>query len=656
MPNRQPPNDPNLERDLWGEDDRLDRPVIDLTPKSRHDRDAQDDRPDLTNPTSQLETSNWDDEGETSNWDDADDYDREYDDIPSDFTRPTPEAPRETLGQDVESIAKREPGTAAATMATTGRSDSLDVVPGGDKAESVGNPAPLSPTSVSEITGDGFDNDPSRAEEDPFDRHLSDDVPPDPPDEGTGAGAEANADSVQSVPDQSGEEPTYRPETSAIVTPAVQEPTETIEALTPDVLELTEPETQAPVAIEATVGTQQERRPIDVDIDTLSTQAADLRREIAQLQAQKTELQADLSRLVRESLQDLSDRRQELQTAVEKLERRQARIQEEMQTTFAGASQDLAVRVQGFKEYLVGSLQDLSLAAERLQLAPNTSPGSRTANAAPRDSTPPTARPTINQATRPTSGQSRPPRPIAQDPSRDRGTPFTAQPPQLSSPSLRTQRSDRPDQSERLGQPNLADRRDRPDRNTEDPSFGKKGFQDQASFIRSTLDRYRDQPDYYGPPWQLRRTFQPVQAERVSDWFFNQSGRGVVRSMGSRLQNILIASTTISILRGVYDKRLRTLVLANSPERLGEWRRGLQDCLGITRNDFGPDRGITLFEDPMLMAQKAERLVKAGWLPLIVMDESEAQLNLSLLQFPLWLAFAADPSRSSSFDRDWMVR
>jgi hypothetical protein len=174
--------------------------------------------------------------------------------------------------------------------------------------------------------------------------------------------------------------------------------------------------------------------------------------------------------------------------------------------------------------------------------------------------------------------------------------------------------------------------------------------------IRSTLDRYRDRPDYYGPPWQLRRTFQPVQAERVSDWFFNQSGRGVVRSMGSRLQNILIASTTISILRGIYDKRLRTLVLANSPERLGEWRRGLQDCLGITRNDFGPDRGITLFEDPMLMAQKAERLVKAGWLPLIVMDESEAQLNLSLLQFPLWLAFAADPSRSQSFDRDWMVR
>jgi hypothetical protein len=97
-------------------------------------------------------------------------------------------------------------------------------------------------------------------------------------------------------------------------------------------------------------------------------------------------------------------------------------------------------------------------------------------------------------------------------------------------------------------------------------------------------------------------------------------------------------------------------VLANSPERLGEWRRGLQDCLGITRNDFGPDRGITLFEDPMLMAQKAERLVKAGWLPLIVMDESEAQLNLSLLQFPLWLAFAADPSRSQSFDRDWLVR
>ena len=291
-----------------------------------------------------------------------------------------------------------------------------------------------------------------------------------------------------------------------------------------------------------------------------------------------------------------------------------------MRTTFAGSSQELAVRVQGFKEYLIGSLQDLSVAAERLQLAPKAPP------------------------TEPPAASSAPPR---SRPRRDRTEPArTSQDFTAVSRRGGMERSD--------GRSASANRP--PARDNSSPSVPKQGFQDRTDFIRAELDRYRDRPDYYGPSWQLRRTFQPVQAERVSDWFFSQGGRGVVRSMGSRLQNILVASTAISILRAIHDKRVRTLVLANTPERLGEWRRGLQDCLGITRDDFGPDRGITLFEDPMLMAQKAERLIKAGWLPLIVMDESEAQLNLSLLQFPMWLAFASDPTRSQSYDRDWLVR
>jgi hypothetical protein len=113
--------------------------------------------------------------------------------------------------------------------------------------------------------------------------------------------------------------------------------------------------------------------------------------------------------------------------------------------------------------------------------------------------------------------------------------------------------------------------------------------------------------------------------------------------MGSRLQNILIASATVSILYTLYGDRLRTLVLAQSPERLGEWRRGLQDCLGITRSEFGPERGVGLFEDPVPLAQKADRLVKDGLLPLIIIDETEDEISLALLQFPLWLAFAPNP-------------
>ncbi|MCU0546884.1 MAG: DUF3086 domain-containing protein [Oscillatoriaceae cyanobacterium Prado104] len=309
-------------------------------------------------------------------------------------------------------------------------------------------------------------------------------------------------------------------------------------------------------------------------VEELQQQERDLTARIATLEAEKnqaletlSETQASIGRLVQEGLAQLEHRKQALQIEVEKLERRRDRIQKEMRTTFAGVSQDLAIRVQGFKDYLVGSLQDLAATAELLDL------------------TPPPAQETLKQT--------------------------AAEDSQSSAPI--------------------------------NPRFAEQGFQEQAKQIRRTLDQYRTLPDYYGPPWQLRRTFEPIHAERVSNWFFTQGGRGALRTMGSRLQNILIASTIISVLRSVYGGRVRTLVLANSPERLGEWRRGLQDCLGITRADFGPDRGIILFESPEALAQKADRLVKEGKLPLIAIDETEDLISLSLLQFPLWLAFAPDP-------------
>jgi len=308
-------------------------------------------------------------------------------------------------------------------------------------------------------------------------------------------------------------------------------------------------------------------------VKELQQQEQNLTERIAALEADKAnaiealgQAQASIGRLVQDGLIQLDQRKQALQIEVEKLERRRDRIQKEMRTTFAGVSQDLAIRVQGFKDYLVGSLQDLAATAELLDLTP----------------------------------------PVQETPKQ-----IPAEESQSSAPV--------------------------------NPKFAEQGFQEQAKQIRRTLDQYRTLPDYYGPPWQLRRTFEPIHAERVSNWFFTQGGRGALRTMGSRLQNILITSTIISVLRSVYGGRVRTLVLANSPERLGEWRRGLQDCLGITRSDFGPERGIIMFESAEALAQKADRLVKDGKLPLIVIDETEDLISLSILQFPLWLAFAADP-------------
>ena len=283
--------------------------------------------------------------------------------------------------------------------------------------------------------------------------------------------------------------------------------------------------------------------------------------------------QANVDQLVRQGLRDLEGQRRELQREIEQLERRKERLETEMKSSFAGASQDIAIRVQGFKNYLVGSLQDLVSAAEEIDLMP-----------APAQTAP-----------------DKTAQPVAPAASEDEVIPIAAQ--------------------------RFAEQRDR---------------------IRSQLDQYRTRPDYYGPPWQLRRTFEPIHADRTSSWFFNQGGRGSVKSMGSRLQNVLVASAAISCLYSIYDRRLCVLVLATTPERLGEWRRWLQDCLGIDRADFGANRGVMLFEASEPMAQRAERLLENGRIPFLIMDEAEEKVSLSLLQFPLWLGFAPDPANPST--------
>ena len=187
------------------------------------------------------------------------------------------------------------------------------------------------------------------------------------------------------------------------------------------------------------------------------------------LRSSSQTVDATVAQLVQAGLQDLETRRQALLQEIEQLERRRDRIKAEMRTTFAGASQELAVRLQGFKEYLVGSLQDLATSAEQLELTPA-----------------PTA----------ATSQRRPSRPEPEE-----------VPPDISTTAFSIQR-----------------------------------FEEQRERVRSLIDQYRTRPDYYGPPWQMRRTFETVHADRVSNWFFTQGGRGAVKSLGSRLQNVVVAS------------------------------------------------------------------------------------------------------------------
>ncbi len=326
---------------------------------------------------------------------------------------------------------------------------------------------------------------------------------------------------------------------------------------------------------------------------------------------QVREVQENMAQMVEEGIRELKERKTALQIEIEKLERRRDRINQEMRANFAGSSQELAIKVQGFKEYLVGSLQDLARAADKLDLVKSEAPVSRT---------PPRARSRDGDMGMAGSREDRD----------------------------RVRRRDRGDRASR----DVRSGRDSRGRNSiqsaSQGQFSEPAFADQGKRIRQIIDKYRNNPDYYGSPWQLRRTFEPIHAKKVQDWFFVQGGRGAVDSMGSRLQNILVASAAISILHNLHGDRCRVLVLTDTPENLGEWRRGLQDCLGISRSNFGSNRGVTLFDSPEVAVQRAERLIEEKLLPVIIIDETDELLNLSVLKFPVWLAFASTNRQASS--------
>ncbi|MEB3255405.1 MAG: DUF3086 domain-containing protein [Synechococcaceae cyanobacterium] len=168
-------------------------------------------------------------------------------------------------------------------------------------------------------------------------------------------------------------------------------------------------------------------------------------------------------------------------------------------------------------------------------------------------------------------------------------------------------------------------------------------FHQDEDLIRARLASFQAQPDYYADPWKLRRSLDRDGAALLADWFLSQGGRGAQPSSGSRSRNALVAAAAVAILGELYGERFQTLVLAGQPERLGEWRRGLQDCLGLGREDFGPNSGIVLFERADALIERADRLEERGELPFIVIDAAERAVEIAVLQFPLWLAFAAGP-------------
>ena len=177
-------------------------------------------------------------------------------------------------------------------------------------------------------------------------------------------------------------------------------------------------------------------------------------------------------------------------------------------------------------------------------------------------------------------------------------------------------------------------------------------FRPDEELIRTNLRRFLEQPDFYAEPWKLRRSLDDSDIAVLEDWFFNQGGRGAQASRGSRPRNVLLGAALIAVIGELYGDQFQTLVLAGQPERLGDWRRGLQDALGLGREDFGPSSGIVLFERGDALVERADRLEERGEVPLILIDAAERVVDVPVLQFPLWLAFAAGPGETYDYEDD----
>jgi len=87
-------------------------------------------------------------------------------------------------------------------------------------------------------------------------------------------------------------------------------------------------------------------------------------------------------------------------------------------------------------------------------------------------------------------------------------------------------------------------------------------------------------------------------------------------------------------------------------EQLSEIRRECQLFYGITDATLSKDLAWR-FSILGRLIERADRLEERGELPLIIIDAAEINVEIPILQFPLWLAFAGSPNEI--FEEDELI-
>ena len=144
-------------------------------------------------------------------------------------------------------------------------------------------------------------------------------------------------------------------------------------------------------------------------------------------------------------------------------------------------------------------------------------------------------------------------------------------------------------------------------------------FRPDEDLIRAALERFLKGRMFMPIPGICAAASMP-KTTLLEDWFFNQGDAPTHR--GTQPRNILASAALIAIIGEALRRSIPVPGAGRRPRTAGEWRRGLQDALGLGREDFGPQRHRAV-RTPGSPGGTGRPTGGTGEVPLILIDAAE---------------------------------